>query len=88
MDLTTARRSLSSLTSTDTELNPPVDSLTASAKKVREGGVEPPRPKAQDPKSSASASFATLAFAPVRILACCDPDFNMTQTPTCQFARI
>ena len=55
---------------------------------VQEEGLEPTLCKELDPKSSASASFATLAFAPARILACCDPDFNMTQTATCQFARI
>ena len=31
-------------------------------KLMREEGVEPSRPKALDPKSSASASSATLAF--------------------------
>ena len=32
-------------------------------KMVRAGGLEPPRPKAQDPKSCVSANSTTLAFS-------------------------
>lgn len=53
------------------------------------GGVEPPRPKAQDPKSSASANFATLAVSAAKdILAGPDCVFNTTRTANREFAGI
>jgi hypothetical protein len=32
---------------------------------VRKGGFEPPRPKAQEPKSCVSANFTTRAWRPL-----------------------